>query len=119
MQIILINCRKFLLMSCITLFVTDVSMVYPRFMKKKFFPNQVAIVGEAIVTLPLYILMIHSFCRKTTRFIKVMMVLLAIRLQFGFFQLPGPEVGLNVQARGLNKAVAQALIIIQLLQLCS
>ena len=117
MNVILTNCRKFLLSISIVLAVTDFAMIYPRFHQKKLWPNQVAIIVEGMAQFPVYFLLAHSFLRKSLANVKAMMVLMVVRIQMGFLQLPGEEVGVNHDARAFNKVAVQTFSLLQLLQL--
>jgi len=64
-------------------------------------------------------MLIHSYFRKSLKNVKWMLVLLLIRLQLGFTQLAEKDIGDNANSRGLNRAVASALLIMQTLQLCN
>lgn len=104
----LFNMRKFSVATCIIWFLADVSSLYPRFHLKKFFPNQIGMIMEAIFWYPICILLLLSYCKRfknKARLIKTAQVLLIVRGQFGFWNLPDDEVGKNAKIRFAAKAV--------------
>lgn len=108
----LLNIRKFLLTICIVWFLADVFSLYPRFGQKKFFPNQIGMIMEAIFGYPSYILLVLSYCKRCknkSTLIKTALILVIVRGQFGFWNMPADEVGKNVKIRFAAKSVSQAI----------
>ena len=99
--------------------ITDYAMVYPQFLNKKFFPQQLGMILQMIVSYPMYILIVHSFCSKSLRFVRHMTILLGFRVLFGFFNEVGPEMGINFNTRSMTKTLAQTQIIMCNIQLVS
>lgn len=101
------NIRKFLLTLSIVWFLGDLTSLYPRFLMKRLFPNQIGMALEALLVYPIYIMLMISYCNRfknKARLIKPCLILAIIRLQFGFWNLPDSEVGKNEKVRFSIKA---------------
>lgn len=92
-QIKNINVRKSLLVGNIGLFIGDVLSIYPRFMSKKFFPNQIGIMMSAVLGWPAYVMLVVSFWKNKTSLVQPILLLTVARIQTDFWNQPGEEVG--------------------------
>lgn len=118
----MLNIRKFLVTLSIIWFIADIGMLYPRFLMKKFFPNQIGMVIEALLVYPIYIMLIMSYCKRFKNkkaLIKPALIATIVRTQFGFWNLPDAEVGKNEKVRYGTKALSQGLILMMAIQMLS
>ena len=112
------NIRIWIVVMSVIFFLADVGMMYTRFMEKTLI-QRVSISCEAVISYPMYIMVIYTFCSNNIEPIKYCVHMLYIRMQFGFFNMPKLEVGPNHRARLASKAMAQAVIIMFTSQLAT
>ena len=90
--------------------------MFPSFTNQQL-PNKIAIIFQGALIFPVYFLVLHSFCRKSFRFIKAMILLLVLRIQVGFSQVPKAGISQNFYTRGLTKVIFQSMTLLMLHQL--
>lgn len=95
LRIKMFNTRKYLILMAITFLLVDTIIFIPAFPYKPLFPNQVGIAINISLSIPLYIGLIYSYCRKSITPIRPLMVMCLLRIQMELWNLPGEEVGVN------------------------
>ena len=115
-NIILGNCRKYLTFVCCQLLINDIVFLYPAFLKQELV-NKIAIIIMTVFSAPVHILVVHSFWRRSFRFIKHMLILMCLRMLASFSHMPNDTVGTNYFNRCAMKLIAASLILMQLVQL--
>ena len=92
--------------------VIDFLLVYPTFKGKKFFPNQVVIVIETIITIIVLLGCLYSKISGNLKIMNPLLVLLTIRLCLGFLNNPSEEASPNYQMRRAIKNSSQIAVIL-------
>ena len=88
--------------------LSDVAMMYTR-INSKTLVQLVGMALEALISYPIYCMIIYSFCTDNLKPIRYVIHMLYVRFQLGWFNMPGKEVGPNNRVRLAGKAMVQAV----------
>ena len=76
-----------------------------------------ALILGAMITYPMYAMIVYSFCTDNLKPIKYIIHMMCLRFQLGWLNMPGKEAGPNYSGRLAGKVMVQTLMIVSTIHL--